>query len=38
VEIFRYFGIHWLLQLTPVVVGNRLVPGVLDCILDNFPS
>jgi hypothetical protein len=30
VEVFHYFGNHWLLQLTPVVVGNRLVPDMLD--------
>jgi hypothetical protein len=38
VEVFHYFCIHWLPQLAPIVVGNRLVPGVLDDVLDNFLS
>jgi hypothetical protein len=38
VKVFRYLYIHWLPQLVSIVVGNRLVPGVLDGILDNFSS
>jgi hypothetical protein len=37
VEVFRYLCIHWLAQLMlVVVVGNRLIPGVLDGMLDGM--
>jgi hypothetical protein len=38
VEDFHYFGIHWLLELTPLVVANQLVPDMLDSIIDNVSS
>jgi hypothetical protein len=31
-------GVHWLLQYVPVVVGNRLKPGVFEGVFDHFPS
>jgi hypothetical protein len=38
VEVFHYFCIHFLLQVVPLVVGNRLVSGMFDGVLDNFLS